>query len=203
MKKIILISQILFVALFVQFHFTPRAWAAMSPVSITLAPPVQFPPADYNVTGARLGILGHHRNVYGLDVGLVGNITDQDFTGLAVSGLFNYTKGQTTAIIGQFAGLTNINTSKARIYGAQIAALANMNQGEASVAGLQFALANLCEHTKIYGLQGGIYNRAQSVYGLQIGLVNVAEDLHGLQIGLVNFNHKGIFAVSPILNVGW
>lgn len=180
------------------------ALAFNSPVSLGLAPPVQFPTKEFSVTGVRVsGLWGRHRDVYGLDFGLLGNVTDQDFVGLGVSGLFNLTNGTTTAIGLQAAGLANVNTKNADIYGFQIAGLLNQNIGSATVNGIQFAAVNLSDHTVIRGAQIGIYNKALSVYGFQIGVVNVCENLHGLQIGLANFHHKGLFVVSPILNVGW
>jgi hypothetical protein len=180
------------------------AQAAISPVSVSIAPPVQFPPNDFAITGARISALwGKHRNVYGVDIGLLGNITEQSFTGLAASGIFNRTMGTTTITGLQFAGVTNINTGKTTVYGLQAALLANYNSAESSVAGLQFALANMSDFTTIYGVQAGIYNKAKSVYGFQIGLVNITDNLHGIQIGLVNFNKAGPFAVSPVLNVGF
>ena len=102
---------------FLSMIHIPQAKAALSPLSVAIAPPVQFPPADYTVTGLRLSALwGHHRDMYGLDFGLLGNITDQDFTGLAVSGIFNATSG-TTRILGlQLAGIGNFNTNNAVIY---------------------------------------------------------------------------------------
>ncbi len=199
MKKIIF-----FLTLVVCLGLADRAQAALSPISVNILSPVQFPPSDFSVTGARVSALwGKHRDVYGLDFGLIGNITDQDFVGLAVSGLFNLTRGQTTAIGAQLAGLANVNMQKTAVYGLQLALGLNYNDAASSVTGLQFALANVAAHTDIRGFQVGIYNRAQEVYGLQIGLVNVASNLHGVQIGLLNFNHKGTFAVSPILNVGF
>lgn len=181
-----------------------QGFAFNSPVSFGLFPPAQFPPSQFSVTGMRVsGLLGRHRDVYGIDLGLGGNITDQDFVGLAVSGLFNVTNGSTTALGLQAAGLTNINTKTAHIYGLQIAALLNNNIGASSVNGFQIAAVNKADHTVIRGAQIGIYNRAQSVYGLQLGLVNVCDDLHGIQIGLANFHHKGLFVVSPIINMGW
>ena len=182
----------------------PLAHAMVSPVAIDIIPPVQFPPADFSVTGLRASALwGDQRNMYGLDFGLLGNITQQDFVGVGVSGIFNLTHGTTTAVGLQFAGVANVNTSKTSVYGLQAALLSNYNTAESKVVGLQFSLANISQFTDIYGVQAGIYNRAKDVYGVQFGLVNVAENLHGLQIGLVNFNHKGPFAVSPILNVGF
>ena len=157
------------------------------------------------ITGVRVSALyGKHRSVYGLDFGVLGNITDLNFVGLAVSGVFNKTSGMTTIIGLQLAGLANVNTDKTSVYGIQATLGANVNTAAASVSGLQIALlTNYAQFTNIYGAQVGLYNRAQDVYGLQIGLVNVASNLHGVQIGLANFNQKGMFAVSPILNIGF
>jgi hypothetical protein len=184
---------------------TVHAHAAVSPISFGIVRPIQFPPEDFTVTGARISLLwGEHRNMYGLDLGLMGNITEQEFTGLAISGVFNMTMGNTTIVGLQLAGLTNINTNKVFVGGLQLAAGMNINEAASTVAGLQAALlANLSPFTDIYGVQMGLYNRAAIVHGLQIGLVNVTDSLHGFQIGLINFNHKGTFAVSPILNAGF
>lgn len=180
------------------------AHAAVSPLSVSIVPPVEFPPEDFSITGARLSVLyGHHRNMYGLDLGVLGNITDQDFTGIAVSGVFNNTRGTTNILGLQLAGLTNINTNKTNVYGLQAALGMNYNTAESRVIGLQLSLVNWSPFTTIDGLQLGVYNKARAVYGLQIGLVNDCENLHGIQIGLVNFNHAGPFVVSPILNVGF
>lgn len=179
--------------------------AALSPISVAVVPPIQFPPNSFSVTGVRASALwGKHRDVYGLDVGLVGNITEQSFTGIGVSGLFNNTRGVTHILGLQLAGLTNINTNKVRVFGVQATLGVNYNSAASTVSGLQLALlANQSPFTDIYGFQIGLYNRAKEVYGVQIGLVNVADNLHGLQIGLINFHHKGTFAISPILNVGF
>ena len=181
------------------------AQAALSPVSVAIIPPVQFPPSDFSVTGVRASVLwGQHRDLYGLDFGLLGNITEQSFTGIAVSGIFNNTRGVTNILGLQFAGITNINTNKVSVYGLQAALGANYNGAAADVVGVQLALfANIAPFTDIYGVQIGLYNRAKEVYGFQIGLVNIADNLHGIQIGLANFNHKGPFAISPLLNVGF
>ncbi|MGE0525522.1 MAG: hypothetical protein AB7G93_06195 [Bdellovibrionales bacterium] len=180
------------------------AHAALSPLSVGIVPPVQFPPSDFSVTGARVSLVyGKHRDLYGLDLGVIGNITQQSFVGLGVSGLYNITRGSTTILGLQLAGAANINSNKTHVYGAQIALGVNSNTAASSLTGIQFALANLSTHTDIYGVQVGVYNRAQSVYGFQIGLVNVAKSLHGIQIGLVNFHQTGLFAVSPVINIGF
>lgn len=195
----------LFVGLFLfSVLFSSACFAAVTPLSLGLVPPVQFPPQDYTVTGARISLLyGSHYNIYGLDLGLIGNITQQEFVGVGLAGVFNATRG-TTRIVGlQAAGVGNFNTNKAKIYGVQLALFTNYNMGEAEVFGLQLSAANLSEFTTIYGLQAGFFNKAKAVYGFQIGLVNMATSLHGVQIGLLNFNATGLFKVSPFLNAGF
>ncbi|PWU20828.1 MAG: hypothetical protein C5B49_03620 [Bdellovibrio sp.] len=180
------------------------AQGAFSPVSLSILPPIEFPPDDFTVTGVRASLLwGKQRDIYGLDFGLLGNITELTFAGVAVSGMFNITHGTTTALGLQLAGLANYNTNKTHVFGLQ-AALLNINEAESAVVGVQLApLANLSAHTKVYGLQVSVYNKAEDVYGFQIGLVNFADHLHGIQIGLLNFNSNGPFAVAPLLNAAF
>lgn len=193
-------------AILVLFLFNmSQAHAFFTPVSVAIVPPVQFPPQEFSVTGPRVSLIyGDVRDVYGIDIGGIGNITRQSFVGLAASGIFNMTHGATTILGLQFAGAFNLNTEKSHVYGIQLAGGVNENTAESSVTGIQAALlANMSEHTNIYGVQLGLYNCAQNVYGFQIGLVNVANSLHGFQIGLANFHKTGLFAVSPILNFGF
>lgn len=179
------------------------AFAAFSPLGVSLVPPVQFPAEDFSITGVRLSLLyGRQRDVYGLDVGVLGNITNQTFVGIAVSGLFNINHGMTSIIGLQAAGAVNWSTQKLNVYGVQVAP-ANIVEAESSVTGMQFALANIASHTTIRGFQVGVYNVARSVYGLQIGLINVVDNLHGFQLGFLNFNHTGLFAVAPVMNFGF
>ncbi|NJM09895.1 MAG: hypothetical protein HC883_03110 [Bdellovibrionaceae bacterium] len=120
--------------------FVTSAQAALSPVSVSIVPPVQFPPSDYSITGARVSALfGQHRDVYGFDIGVLGNITEQSFVGMGVSGLFNLTRGNTKILGLQAAGITNINKQKTRVYGVQLAGLINKLDAESSVTGLQAA----------------------------------------------------------------
>jgi hypothetical protein len=187
----------------VLFGFVQHAHAFNTPLSISIVPPVQFPSEGYSVTGLRASALwGHHRDIYGLDLGLVGNITDQRFVGLAVSGLFNQTYGDTTILLLQAAIGANLNVQKTNIYGVQVALL-NKNDAESSLIGLGLGFANISPNMTVGGLQVGVYNKARSVYGLQIGIINQTTDLHGIQIGLLNFASNGPFPVSPILNVGF
>lgn len=188
---------------FALVSFTPLAKAFNSPLSVNIIPPVQFPSSEFSVTGARVSALwGKHRDVYGIDLGLIGNMTEQRFVGLAVSGLFNQTSGETTILLLQGAIGANLNVQKTAVYGIQLAAL-NKNDAESKLVGLGLGLVNLSPNMSIYGFQAGLFNTARSVYGFQIGIINQTNDLHGLQIGLLNFATNGPFAVSPILNIGW
>lgn len=199
MRKNIIIPLIFFALL-----TSINSMAAVSPVSFGIVPPIQFPPSDFSVTGLRVSALwGSHRDMYGVDLGLVGNITAQDFTGIGLSGGFNKTEGTTNAIGLQGAGIANWNTGKTSIYGLQFAGIVNMNKAASKVVGVDLAMVNLTAQTVIYGVQAGVYNKARSVYGLQLGIVNDCTDLHGIQIGLVNFHRQGLFVVSPVINIGF
>ncbi len=182
-----------------------EAMAIVSPLSISIVPPIQFPTQEFTVTGARVSVLwGKHRDIYGIDLGVLGNITEGNFVGAGVSGIFNLTNGKTTVLGLQAAGIANVNTKEAKIFGIQAALGLNENDAASTLVGLQIAaLANLSAFTTIYGAQVGIYNHANEVYGFQLGLVNSAKNLHGIQIGILNFNDGGLFRVSPILNVGF
>lgn len=183
--------------------FSTQAFGMASPLSVSLVPPVQFPPSDFDVTGVRISLLGDHRSLYGLDFGLIGNITQVNYVGLAVSGIFNLTHSSTTIAGLQAAGFANVNTQKTTIVGLQIAAGVNENVTNTSMSGIQIAgLANLSGFTTVRGFQISLFNKALDVYGFQIGLINMTSTLHGIQIGLMNFNEKGTFSVSPILNIG-
>lgn len=163
-----------------------RRLARSTPISLGLVPPAQFPPSYFEVNGIRLsGIYGIDRQVHGLDFGLLGNSTEQEFTGTAV------------------AGIMNLNNDRHKIIGLQLAGILNLNKGTGSVYGIQAALVNVSKYTDVYGLQMGIYNRAKSVHGFQIGLINVTDSLYGIQIGLANFNAGGPFGVSPLINMAF
>jgi hypothetical protein len=181
----------------------PAAQAGISPIGIGIVPPIQFPPENFSVTGVRVNpIFGSHHQVYGLDAGVLGNITLHNMGGVQVAGGFNYNKGDTAGLF-QAAGVGNWNISKVNIYGAQIAGGINSNKGESFVLGVVAAIANITEHTKVVGVEVGAYNSAREVYGFQIGIVNKVENLHGLQIGVINFHNRGLFSVSPIINFGF
>jgi hypothetical protein len=201
-----------FAFLLLSFVVASEASASASPLAIGLFPPIQVPSSDSEVTGLRLSLLvGKHSGAYGFDFGLIGNITDDNFKGLAVSGLFNHNSGVTKIIGLQAAGIANVNAAKTNVYGFQIA-LVNINRQPAATEHSKgFAVSsNLSngsdagwEYGAVYGMQLGIYNSAAEVYGFQIGLINSTNKLHGIQIGLINFNKGGPFEVCPVFNVGF
>jgi len=194
------------IAAFTSLSFTSQTQGALSPIGISLFPPVEFPFEDTAIVGLRANLLwGKHRNVSGFDVGVLMNTTTINFSGLLqVAGLINHNKGSVGILGAQIGGLANINNNKARIFGVQASAGINYNNAESTVVGIGIApIANHTPHSKIVGVQIGLYNKARSVYGFQIGLINSVENLHGLQIGLINFNKTGLFAVCPAINFGF
>ncbi len=182
----------------------PSAFAVgSSPLAISLFPPVEFPPESVTITGIRLDLLwGQHQEVYGLDLGAIGNITVHSSGGLQLAGGFNWNQGSTTTIGFQAAGLANINSGQAKIIGLQLAAY-NRNMGESSLGGIGLGLVNQSPHMNIVGLQAGLYNSANNVYGLQVGLFNSCESLHGIQLGLVNMSSHALFTMAPLINIGF
>lgn len=146
---------VLFLAAGILSSLPAAAVKNTSPLAIDLFPPVQFPSSDFEITGLRLSVVGKNRAVSGLDIGLLGNITEQSFSGIAISGLFNY------------------NKTAADIIGLQLAAIANWNGIASNVYGVQIALFN--KVNKVYGLQIGLVNVAKELHGIQIGVINFNE----------------------------
>lgn len=183
--------------------FCAPARAALSPVGISIFPPIQFPTSKTYITGVRVSALwGSHWKVYGIDLGAIGNITQQDIVGISVSGIFNANYGNISIFPLQVAGIANIGDGRVDIIGVQAAVAVNYIPKAGTITGLQVAVANLADHTNIRGVQVGIFNTADHVYGFQIGVVNQAESLHGIQLGLINMHKTGIFPIVPGINIG-
>lgn len=181
-----------------------EARAASSPMSLAIVPGIQYPADDYIIRGLRIGVLwGNQTEVYGLDIGGIGNVTQTAFGGSAIAGLFNLNKGSSDVYGVQFAGLGNFNMGSTTVHGVMASLLLNYTASDAAISGIAIAPLNIAPSGKIYGAQLGIFNKADEVFGLQIGLINVAKTLHGVQIGFLNFHEAGIFQVSPILNIGF
>lgn len=124
-----------------------------TPLEVALFPPLQLPSTAFGVTGLRLSVVGLNREVRGIDLALLGNLTNVEFKGIAISGLFNWNRGGVSVIGLQLAALANINSGHSEIYGLQIAGFNNAGT--------------------VYGLQLGLVNIANELHGLQIGLFNV------------------------------
>jgi hypothetical protein len=138
------------------------------PVQVAIVPTVELVPCDMDITGLRLNIIGLNRNVTGLDVGLV-NETAQDFRGLAV-GPGNFVWGNAAGVEVGF-----INYTQGDMTGFQ------------GIPYLSFWNAANIVRGRATGVQGGLYNQAESMRGFQGGLANVGYDAAGLQIGLYNY----------------
>lgn len=171
------------------------------PVGVALIPEFQFPDEDVTAYSRFSWLYGRHDSVYGVDLGVLGNMTNKTSGGIAFSGLFNINRGNVYATGLQFAGLVNWNTGKTYVGGVQ-ASLFNMNGGDGGIYGLQLGGVNYAPKTKVYGLQLGLYNEADRVTGFQIGLINVTKSLRGIQLGLININKSGI-PFLPGINIGF
>ena len=127
--------------------------AGSSYVAFALAPLVELPSREYDVSGFRFSLLvGEHTDVYGLDIGLLGSMVKREVGGIQLSGLFN--------VIGESSGVL------------QVAAAVNNCRG--SFAGVQVGAINIVE--KGCGVQIGFLNRANSLEGIQIGVLNFIEN---------------------------
>jgi hypothetical protein len=124
----------------------------VSPLEVGLFPPLQLPNSDYGVRGLRFTVVGVNREAIGIDLAVLGNVTNTTFKGTAISGLFNYNRGGSTVIGFQVAALANLNTGHSEVYGIQIG---GYNQA-GTVHGLQLGLINVA--TELHGVQIGLFN---------------------------------------------
>jgi len=178
-------------------------WAGdCSPLQLSFTGSYQLVSAEKDVCGLRLNLpVGDNRNIYGLDLGFLGNAVESK--GIVLNLLGNFRSfsdsqdGSGTKGI-QFGGLGNIQFA-ADMQGIQLAGLINLNLGDTD--GIQIAgLFN--GGGEVRGIQlAGLFNHASAVRGIQIGLVNVTKELTGLQIGLVNCVWDSpILPILPIIN---
>ena len=158
-----------------------------------LVPSAQMPPADKDIALMRASLIcGRHRNVYGLDFGVVGNITDEEMLGCGIAFIFNRSGNSRSAF--QFAG--GLNRSDRDFKGLQMALV--VNDVERNFIGLQIGLADIAD--ALAGMQFGGFNKVRSGTGLQLGAVNVAEQFTGVQIGVLNLNLDSPVPLAPIFN---
>ncbi len=102
------------------------ALAAIYPVGLAMVPPIQFPPSDSGVTGLRFSVLyERHRDMHRIDLAMLGNVTDQSFVGVAITGGANIHHEMTMIMGLEVAVGVNYMKEKAGVYGVQIAVLMN------------------------------------------------------------------------------
>ena len=164
-----------------------------SPRAHSVFPAVEAPAQDWDVGFLRVNLfVGRHRDVYGLDVGAIGNETTGDFVGVQAAGLYNRVGWSEGAF--QFAGILNRSTGD--FAGLQAAFAANVADG--TMTGFQCGLVNRA--ARLDGLQIGFFNIAETGSGVQIGFWNSAQSLEGLQIGFGNVNADSSMPFFPVVN---
>ena len=167
--------------------------AGILPFALGIFPTVEIPSHDWDVAFFRLNLfVGRHRDVYGLDVGAIGNETTGECVGVQTAGLYNRIGWSEGAF--QFAGV--LNRSAGDFAGLQVAFAANITDG--TMTGFQCGLVNRA--ARLDGLQIGFFNIAETGSGVQIGVWNSAQSLEGLQIGLGNYNADSSIPFFPIVN---
>lgn len=170
-----------------------RPMVGEQPFGLALFPKVETPNEAWDVVLFRLNVfVGRHRCMYGLDLGVLGGMADQEMAGLEISGLFNDVGMSDGAL--QIAGV--FNHADWNFSGLQLAA--GLCWTEGAFSGLQIALAN--KVGRLGGVQVGVANFAEKGSGLQIGAFNFSEQLEGFQIGVVNVNRDSSVPMFPILN---
>ena len=187
-----------------------------SHLGLSLLPAVETPSPSEGVKGLRLNLLvGCHRELRGLDIGVIGNEVTGTVNALQIAGIYNWVGDpadsglQFTGL--QFAGIMNhcdgdslvplqvagiLNYCANDFEGIQAAGVCNVVGGTMSV--IQLGLVNYADHLK--GLQIGAVNLAGKGGGVQIGLWNSAKSLEGLQIGLCNINTDSSMPFFPVVN---
>jgi hypothetical protein len=154
-----------------------------TPFMLSLATPLQVPPADWDVKGLRLSLIyGECVNFDGLDIGLFGWATGHG-NGLFINGL-------ATVIDGNSAGLQ----------------VAPVNVVDGGFAGLQIGAANYAGYlpgAESKGWQIGVFNGASVFKGFQLGVINYTEMMQGIQIGVLNIIANKDIACLPIINAAF
>ena len=154
-----------------------------TPFALSIASPVQLPwgLAKWDVFGLDLGIFYNDSpNVYGLDVSLA-NTVREEFAGLALGGLFNFSQGDAYGM----RGTLGVNMSNASVYGFDAGGIgihrniygvdAELVCGiQENIVGAQFSL--ICNLTK------------EESYGATFSGVNIAKTAYGAQVGFL-YNH--------------
>ncbi|MGN0854682.1 MAG: LA_2272 family surface repeat-containing protein [Kiritimatiellia bacterium] len=127
-------------------QYTVDGWSL---AAFGVVPMLSFPDANHEIDGLRFNLFaGEHVDVYGLDIGVFGNVTRREFCGLQIAPLFNK--------IGESGGALQISV---------------FNRCEGSFCGLQVGGINIAE--KGAGAQIGLVNVGNNFQGLQLGVINM------------------------------
>lgn len=198
--KPVCFSLILFTALLL----SPHTLAAFSPIgfSFTSEGEVgQFPHKDWSVYGVRFSAIeGTHRQVVGLDIGVLSQTTELS-SGVQIS-VLNLNQKRTFVFGLQLGAIANNNRGPMSGFGLQMSLLSNYNKGKGHFVGVQMAASNV-SHNNVYGMQLGLYNKARRVVGFQVGVMNYCGNLHGMQIGLLNVCKSCLIGIMPGINIGF
>src|ERR1035437_953468 len=186
----------------------------MTPIQISICPPIQLVPGNWDVWGLRLDLpYGNNKDLYGVDAG-IGNIVSDEFVGIQVGGI-NSIRGLESHAIGlQVAGI--LNDSAGNMKGIQIsfwnqgggfegAQMGFKNLARGDFAGVQMGAINTAIGfdeeimRKLALSSGALYSRVVTpgtFVGVQVGLFNDAfpSPMRGVQLGLINnaTNMKGL-----------
>lgn len=167
--------------------------AGREAVAFSLLPGLETPDPDWAVDAFRFNVLvGRHHSVRGADLGLLGNLVDNDFSGFAVALGFNDCGRADSAF--SLAGV--FNHASWNYSGLQFAL--GMNDVEGVMTGVQVSLYNRA--SRLTGLQFGAINFTERGKGVQIGIVNSTDLLRGGQIGVINIISQSSFPFWPIVN---
>ena len=128
-----------------------------------IVPMLSFPDANHEIGGFRFNLfVGEHVDVYGLDIGIFGNITRREFNGFQIAPFFNR--------IGESGGALQISI---------------FNRCDGYFSGLQVGGVNIAE--KGAGAQIGFINVGNNFQGLQLGVINMISDSNHPILPFANF----------------
>lgn len=174
----------------------PSPYFATAPFAISLAPMLEAPSDKWDVMLLRLNILvGNHRSVQFLDLGVIGNFSDYKMNGFGIAGIFN-SMGESE---GAFSIAGVVNFVAFDYSGCQVSGIYSCTEG--THLGVQIGIGNYAG--RLSGVQIGAVNRTEKGAGLQIGVFNSAESLEGIQIGILNINKSSAVPFLPIVNLAF
>ncbi|MBR7180972.1 MAG: hypothetical protein IKD42_05105 [Kiritimatiellae bacterium] len=166
----------------------------VTPLTVAVADPVQFPFNNWKTYGLRLNIFdGRSFSVRGVDLGLVG-MTQNDFRGVSAC-TANWVEGDMYGIqLGCLGNVVNGYT-----WALQASGIINYNQS--AFSGLQMSLINF--NSALFGFQAGLLNWDRGIcYGLELGGVNVNDnEFHGWTVGAINYSERLFGTQIGLVNV--